>query len=436
MKINALWGAQGLIFIFIFSSILTRFNIPFNLFFIFSATYSVVYLLTSLFKNNSSAVAFHYIILIYVILVFLFSKVVDLNVMDLPHFWNWKSLSVFMSALLAHLVVLKTPKNNIIKTIMFIRNISFFMIVESFFSFLLPESINFFISDFEAGNRFTSLLTPGYVFTGFFLILGYGSFLYLNPSSRSKIFFIFLLFCFAVIQTKDRTSILTFIILNVFVLYKYANSRTLVKSVLKKISFLFKVFLMLALVYFSMSNFSDRKNFMSYTSSLDRYVLFVRGINITKAALPIGGGPGSQVRLMTSEKIPFNQKLIEPKKELIRTGDFKNDYEYAKAYLKNKIGDNSTISPHNTYLDFTISLGWLGILITFYILIVQIRSFLLISFYNGRNLYFLDAIFASSIVIFMNTSFVNFTFLLLIYYKARSLESFQPEKPIASVKNN
>lgn len=430
MNINSLWGAQGLIFIFIFCSILTKFNIPFHLFFIFSAAYSVVYLSTTLFKNNSSAVAFHFLILIYVILVFLFSQIVDINVNGLPHFWNWKSASVFISSLFAHLVVLKTPNTNIIKTIMFIRNISFFMIIESIFSFILPVHFNFFISDYSAGYRFTSLLTPGYVFTGLFLVLGYGSFLHLNSSSRSKIFLIFLLFCFAIIQTKDRTSILTFVVLNVFVLYKSSNSRFLVQNILKKISFIFKVFLVLILVYFSMSNLTDRTNFMSISSSIDRFVLFVRGVNISKEVLPIGAGPGSQARLMTSYKIPFNQRLSDEDWRLfLQTNDLKNDYAYSKANMKYKITSikSQNLSSHNTYLDFTISLGWVGVLIVSCILFIQIRSFLLLTFYNRSNIYFLDAIFASSIIIFMFTSFVNFIFLLLIFYKARNLTSFQSE---------
>ena len=184
-----------------------------------------------------------------------------------------------------------------------------------------------------------------------------------------------------------------------------------------------------------MSNFSDRKNFMSLTSTIDRYVLLVRGINITKEVFPIGGGPGSQVRLMANEKIPFNQKLIEPDNKLFRTGDLKNNYEYSKAYMKNKISKNVNLSPHNTYIDFSISLGWMGVFIASYILFVQIRSFVLVMFNNRGSLFFLDAIFASSIIILMNTSFINLTFLFLIYYKARNLDSFQSEKLINKLDN-
>ena len=77
----------------------------------------------------------------------------------------------------------------------------------------------------------------------------------------------------------------------------------------------------------------------------------------------------------------------------------------------------------------------MGVFIASYILFVQIRSFVLVMFNNRGSLFFLDAIFASSIIILMNTSFINLTFLFLIYYKARNLDSFQSEKLINKLDN-
>ena len=426
--IKKISGAQALVIIFICTSLFTKFNLPFHFFFVFILIFSFIYLLFQLRKRNglkiSSRIEFwHYFLIFYLISIFIFNKLVDFNYDFFPHFWNGQSVLILISVLMADIVVLKTSSNDILKTLGFLKYISYIMILESIFSFIIPNNFNIFVSDFEAGYRFTSLLTPGYVHTGLFLILGYTSFLHLNSSaSKRRIFLIFLCFCFALIQTKDRTSILTFIILNAFVLYKNANSRSLIMSIFKKTSFFLKVILMFVVLYFSLMNFGDRKNFMSFTSSLDRYVIFVRGLNVTEAVLPIGGGPGSQTRLMTYSKIPFKQSLtstyIEDKNEYINIA---NDLNYAKNYMRVKIGSNQTLSPHNTYLDFTISLGLVGILIVIFILYIQLKSLGSLLVNQTSQKYFLNSMFASIFIIFMYTSFITSIWVFLIFYRATKI---------------
>jgi len=173
-------------------------------------------------------------------------------------------------------------------------------------------------------------------------------------------------------------------------------------------------------------NFGDRKNFMSLTSSLDRYVIFVRGLNVTEAVLPIGGGPGSQSRLMTYSKIPFNQSLtsanIEDKNELT---NIERDLNYSKNYMRKKIGSNKTLSPHNTYLDFTISLGLVGILIVIFILYIQLRSLGSLLVNQISQKYFLNAMFVSIFIIFIYTSFITSIWIFLIYYRATQIYDSQ-----------
>ena len=430
--IKKISGAQALVIIFICTSLFTKFNLPFHFFFIFILIFSFICLLFQLKKRNglkiSSRIEFwHYLLIFYLISIFIFNKLVDFNYDFFPHFWNGQSVLVLISVLMADIVVLKTSSNDILKTLRFLKYISYIMILESFFSIIIPNNFNIFVSDFEAGYRFTSILTPGYVYTGLFLILGYTSFLHLNSSaSKRRIFLIFLCFCFALIQTKDRTSILTFMILNAFVLYKSANSRSITMSIFKKTSFFLKVILMFAVLYFSLMNFGDRKNFMSLTSSLDRYVIFVRGLNVTEAVLPIGGGPGSQSRLMTYSKIPFNQSLtsanIEDKNELT---NIERDLNYSKNYMRKKIGSNKTLSPHNTYLDFTISLGLVGILIVIFILYIQLRSLGSLLVNQISQKYFLNAMFVSIFIIFIYTSFITSIWIFLIYYRATQIYDSQ-----------
>ena len=440
MYLNTISGAQALIIIFICSSLLTRFNISFNLFFVFSFIYSIIYLFTKFLgkyrlKTHSLFQVLHYFLLCYLITIFLISKLVDINFNYLPHYWNGPSVLVLISVLMAHIVVLKTPNNHIIQTLEFIKKMSYFMIFESCLSFILPNSINIFISDFEAGYRFTSILTPGYILTGLFLILGYTSYLHLNRSkSKYKIFFVFLFFCFALIQTKDRTSILTFLVINLFVIYKNASSKVFILSIFKKITSFATLALMLTVVYFSMSTFGQRTDFMSISSVLNRYVLFVRGINVTNEVLPIGGGPGSQVRLMYSDKIPFNKPMYtfyDSSLQYSFNDTNPTDYSvdpmgYSIDYQRKRIGSERTISPHNTYIDYTISLGVLGILIVVLTLLYQFRSLLFIFSNQERHTYFLDAMFASIFVLLMGTSLINSMWLLIIMYSAHKMHYLQP----------
>ena len=437
MNVKNISGAQSLIIIFIFTSLLTRFDFPFSLFFIFSIVYSILYLLPKLldvngWKKQSYILVLHYLILVYLATILLVHKLLDLNFNSFPHFWEAKSTLAFMSIIFVNIVVLKTSENNIIKTLEFFKKISYFIIIESIIFFILPSSIGIFQSDFEAGYRFTSTLTPGYIMTGFFLILGYTSYLHLNLSkSKYKIFFIFLLFCFALIQTKDRTSILTFLAINFFVLYKSASSKILIYGVFKKFSFLLKVALMLSIVFFSMQHFGERKDFMSFSSVLDRYVLLIRGVNVAKETLPFGGGPGSQIRLMFSDKIPFNQRIDivgnfkEVKYKSRASISLKEDFNYSKEYLRKRVGSGKTMSPHNTYMDFTISLGLLGILIVISILLFQCKSLIRLTINQDSHNYYIYAMFVSSFVLLMNSSLITSIWLFIIMYKVLQVSKVQ-----------
>jgi len=350
------------------------------------------------------------------------SKFVNLN--SLPHFWDGQSVLVLVSVLMAHIVVLKTPNNHIILTLEFIKKISYFMILESILFFSLPDSINIFRSDFEAGYRFTSLLTSNYSFTGLFLIFGYTVYLHLDSlKSKQRTFYIFLFFCFALIQTKDRTSVLTFILINLFVLYKNTSSRVLLLSIFKKITSAVMLVLMLAIVYFSMSN--PGKDILSISSTLDRYMLFVRGVNITKEVLPVGSGPGSPVRLMSSNIIPFDGESYN---NVFLGENLNNEIDNLKKTMIIRMSSNLTISPHNTYLDYTISLGVVGILISLFILFVQLKSFYLLIINRGGSTYFLKAMFASSFVLLIYISLINSMWLFIIMYRACKINDLQSNK--------
>ena len=97
-------------------------------------------------------------------------------------------------------------------------------------------------------------------------------------------------------------------------------------------------------------------------------MLFVRGVDVTKEVLPIGGGPGSQVRLMFGEAIPFDEGIYNI---ALMGENINNDINSLKDYFRKRINSNLMMSPHNTYLDYTISLGVVGIFISLFILFVQ-----------------------------------------------------------------
>jgi len=435
MYLRNISGASAIILLFVFASVLSKFDLPFEIFFLLSTMYSIFYLLPKFiflagWKRQSFVNVFHYFLLFYIAIIFVFSTIADINDKSLPHFWNLKSILVFVSVLLLNIVVLKTPEHNIKRTLELIKKISFFIVFESILSYFLPNSINIFISDFEAGYRFTSFLMPGYILTGIFLILGYTSYLFLNKSKFSyKSIIVFLLFSFALIQTQDRTSILTFLFVNIFVLYKNTSSKVFILSLYKKLFFLVQIFLMVAVVFFAMQNIGERKNFLSLSSVIDRYTLFVRGVNITKEVFPIGGGPGSQVRLMFSEKIPFNQEVDpygdykEIRKKSRKGVSFREDFNYSKEYVRKRVGSGKTMSPHNTYMDFSISLGLIGILFSLGIIFIQFRAVVSVLIYQDRSTYFLSVFLACSFILLMNSSLINSFWILVILYKALEIRN-------------
>ena len=88
-----------------------------------------------------------------------------------------------------------------------------------------------------------------------------------------------------------------------------------------------------------------------YSSYIGIHIRRGNGVNITKEVLPIGGGPGSQVRLMYSDQIHFENLIYNSS---FKNNYLKNAYESTVKDIRRKIGSGQTMSPHNTYLDYSI----------------------------------------------------------------------------------
>jgi len=294
------------------------------------------------------------------------------------------------------------------------------VVVESFLFFVLPDSLNMFRSDLEAGFRFNSLLLNSYLMTGLFLLIGYVVHLfYLRGMSRGRMLMSFFIFLFAILQTKDRSMILSYMIVNLIVLYKEFSCSYYTMNRKKKLIIVFSLlFFVVSLPYYYMTYISDRDDILSFKSSLVRAVLVYRSFEVFENVLPVGGGPGSQVRLMFDDSIPTD---VLDSDFGILDDLFSDDMLVEKRYLVAHMGTGRTMSPHNTYMDHLVSLGLLGVVMVAAILIIQLRA--LINTFKKCNcsMYHMDAFFVASIIIVSYTSFINSLWLFVLMYRSYSV---------------
>lgn len=416
----------ALLYIFIGVMFLGRFGVSSSIIYPAFLVYSLLFIAVVFLKKSGTCIYNRYmfislvLVVVYVVLVYFYMKL-DGAADDVV--WRNESVMAYVSVVLVQIMVLLAPDHRIFYAFKTIKYFSYFIVLESFFYLVLPSGFNIFMSDMESGYRFSSFFLNSYLLTGLFLISGYVvHFFYNNDRGTMERMVVFLLFLFAILQTKDRSMILSFVMLNLllfFKIYFYKKDRTRVVS---KVSLGVILCFVLILPYYYLTNISDRDNVTSIKSTLMRVVLVYRSYEIFEYMLPFGGGPGSQVRLMIDSKVPTSSL----------NSDFGMlDDVFGEELHKEKLGlvahfdTNRGISTHNTYMDHLVSLGIVGGFMVLSIVFLQLKALFQLLKRGNEEYSSLNAFFVSSIVIFSFTSFINILWFFVLMYRGYSIRTVE-----------
>jgi len=426
LSLNKFHGAPVIIFIFAGASLSTQFGAPFYYAYPLFLIYSLLYILLQVCKcgkvkvENKKIFLLHFVLVAYVILCFLFIELSEVDNLGLPHIWEQNSILAYLSILLANIVVLITPMKKIISSLNIIKYISYYLILESFFFYVLPDSMNIFRADHEAGYRFDGFLFNSYTITAIFLLSGYViQFQLCKTISRKRAVVAFIIFFAAILATKERTSILAFLIINILIYYRtvFRYSPFLFKTK-KSVFVIYSIFIFIILPFVLLTNVVQRDNPFSFKSTLARIALNIRSLEIVKYTMPFGSGPGSQVRLMYSDTIKTD--ILSTSIPFIN-GEMADKLMIEKEYIVTQMSRGAPMSTHNTYFDHMISLGIFGLLIVILTFYLQIKSIFRLIFIKYNNTIFFDAFLFGSFILFMFTSLLNILWVYLLIIKSRAI---------------
>ena len=409
-SINAFYGAPVLVIFYVISLFLTNFGFGLEIYY----TIALFYSLTHLFfrknlrykgvKNTKHAILLQSLLIIYVVFIYLIH---ELGLMERisPVYWELNSSLKYLSIAFSSVVILIAQKEELIKSLIIIKYVSYFIIIASFLFYILPNSFNFLASDAASKYRFNGGINS-YIIAGQFLIAGCISHLYLSKNlTKGSVFLWLALFMFAVIATKDRTSILSLSIVYLILIYR----STLIYPI-----FLFRVrrsifiiFLTFSSLYLSFYLFQNT-NESTIKSTMHRIVLSVRSYQLFQESFPIGFGPGTQAKLM------FDKDIVEFG---LMGGLYQDNISRELNNFHSFINTDRVVSPHNTYFEYATPFGFLGLLYILGILSVQLTSIKDIFIKKDNSNVFFDSFAVSSLIFFNYSSLGGFFWIYLIYYK-------------------
>ena len=417
-NLSALSGAPALVLIYISNLFLTNFGISLYPAFTLFLAYGSFYIISTLNSGhglnsrNKNLFLLHLVLLFYGFLMFYLFEI-GLFDRESSSWWGINSLVKFISIIIASLAVIVTPINRIIKSISIIKNISYLMIFGSALYYLFtPLGWNFFSSDELAGHRYNGGINS-YIVAGQFLIAGFiAHILFYQKAKSIKLLMAAAFFGFAIVATSDRTSIGGMFIIFGILFYKSGfGISPFIFQIRKHIVLLFIVPTISLFSFLQYQNISSG-NFAEYQSTLHRLAITIRSYEIFNEVFPIGGGPGSQTFLMNEKKI--NAEFIEGDTEDVGlTSKLTEQIESFQA----KVGKGSTASPHNTYVDFLVPFGVMGLFFVLCVLLVQLGSVKRLLFNKNNPTVVLDSFAVSGMFFFMFSSLFNLWWLYLIFYR-------------------
>jgi len=417
-NLSALSGSPTLVLIFICNQFLTSFGIslyPAFTLFLFYGGFYIISTLNSgqgLNSSNKNIFLLHLFLLFYGFVMFYLFEVGIFD-RESASWWNFNSVVKFISIIVASLAVIVTPIKQIYKSILLIRNIAYFMVIGSVLYYMLPFfGINFFSSDELAGYRYNGGINS-YIIAGQFLIAGLvAHILIYQNKSLTKTAIAISFFLFAIIATKDRTSLGSMLIILAILFYRAGFGISPFNFKIRK--HIIVLFLAPTIILFTNLQYQSivSGDLEEIDSTIHRIIINVRSYELFKKVFPIGGGPGSQTFLMSEEKITYefsedgseNSALTS---ELIREID----------KFQTNVARKAKISPHNTYVDFLVPFGITGLFFAMCVLFQQMSSIKRILVVKNNPTVVLDSYMISGILFFMFSSLFNLWWLYLIYYR-------------------
>jgi len=423
-------GSPIILCIFLVVSLLTRFNISFSIIYPIFVSYCCLFLILILYNNGKVYISNNYILFInllafsYLALVITFYGLTGISDLNLPHSWDKLSTYALMSLLLVHIVILMTPLKETLNALIIVKYVSYSLIVESFLFYVLPQSVNFLSSDAVSGYRFSGLFLNSYIKAGVFLVAGYViQFQLARVVSKKRFLLTFILYLIAILATKDRTTILSFILINIFLVYRSTLSVSPFKFKLRKR--LFALFFILVTVsvplYLWTAVLQKNVNALSFESSIHRVLINMRAYEVFESVLPFGSGPGSQVRLIYDDAIPTNILDVEMP---VKNDRLENEFNRKKDIFYREIGSSKKISTHNTYVDFLIPMGFFGLFIVISIFWGQLKCFARLLFVKKNYIVFNEALILSSFILFSFSSVLNILWVFMLIYRSNSIFEF------------
>ena len=281
------------------------------------------------------------------------------------YYWNFNSALAFVATLFVSILVMVASDKAVFRVVKIAQYISLFMVFEVLFSEAVP-AYRALSSDFASSYRFTSIFSSSYLYSGLFLLVGF----FLNLKSEGNILVkavLTIAYILAIFLADDRTIIIAFCLSVIFMMTIFA---------VRKFGFLgLLICLLIILALFSfMSGFyvyvSDRMDPLSLKSLFNRLFLLLRAAEVTNHFMPFGAGPGAQSRALYDNFVPSTIPLMNFGM-LEQLWPEAINVEKARLVVVTHSGYN--ISPHNTYLEFGISLGVLGVLFSICLFLSQLK---------------------------------------------------------------
>jgi hypothetical protein len=410
------YGLYACFFLFVFFETFGRFGLERQLLF---PAYLIVVILCLLFwlpniKHSpiliwSPTLFWLSVIMVLYILIF----IVFVNYNHSPaYYWNPSSAGAFVVSLSVSILVMVASDKAISKVVKVAQYLSLFMVFEALFSELVPDYRALF-SNFASSYRFTSMFSSSYLVSGLFLLVGF----FLNLKSDVNIVVksvLTIAYTLAIFLTDDRTIIIAFCFSVIFMMTIFTA---------RELGFLgFLICLLVIFVLFSsMIGFyvyvTDRMEPLSIKSLFNRLFLLLRTAEVINHFMPLGAGPGAQSRALYDSFVPSTIYLMDFG-VLERVWPQQIETERARLHVVTNSG--YVISPHNTYLEFGVSLGVLGVVFSICLFLSQLKCLALAAFSRLGEVGVLS-VNVGFIVMFLSGSFSHSLWLFILFQRMSCL---------------
>jgi hypothetical protein len=165
---------------------------------------------------------------------------------------------------------------------------------------------------------------------------------------------------------------------------------------------------------------SDRVNPFSLKSLFNRMFLLLRAYEVGNYFMPFGAGPGAQSRAIYTSFVPTTLPLVDfgflsevwPKS--IAT-------EKAQIYVKIKKG--FLASPHNTYIEYFISMGVLGVVFAISLFLSQLKC-VVMAVYERLDAVPILSVNVALMIMFFCGSFSHYLWLFILFQRMSCLHYF------------